>query len=43
VSDVVFDFICEIDGINRVRLLAKHENVESSKSFDLQKRYYRKW
>jgi nicotinamide-nucleotide adenylyltransferase len=32
VSDVVFNFICGIDGINRVRLLAKHENVESSKS-----------
>ena len=43
VSDAVFDFICGIDGINRVRLLAKHENVESSKSIDLQNGYYRKW
>lgn len=37
VSDAVFDFICSIDGIKRVRILAKHENVENSKSFDLQK------
>jgi nicotinamide-nucleotide adenylyltransferase len=37
VSKSVFDIICSIDGINRIKKIGKHENLEYHKLFYLQK------
>jgi nicotinamide-nucleotide adenylyltransferase len=36
VSKSVFDIICRLDGIKRMKRLAKHESLESRKVVDLQ-------